>query len=164
MLGPSTANWTFLPSAPAFLIRNSVCASVEGLENVIERRGGIVERAADQRLRRGGAAPHIDQLDVEALVAEISADAGDLEGRGAQQIAAEGELDRLRRAFHHSARQQRGGARGQRRALQHAAPSHWFRQRRLATDVRKALKAVGFAAVHGYLPKAGIRRMPLELA
>src|SRR5262249_3107363 len=56
-----------------------VRAAVEGLENVVERRGRIVERAADERLRRGRAAAHIDELHVEALVAEKSAHARDLE-------------------------------------------------------------------------------------
>jgi hypothetical protein len=71
-----------------------VGTSIEGLENVIEGRGRIIERPSDQGLRRGGAAPHVDELHVEAFIPEMAAGACDLIWRGAQNIAAESELNR----------------------------------------------------------------------
>ena len=61
----------------------------------VERGGGIVDGAADQRLHRGAAAAGIDELDVEPVVLEQAAGARDLVRHAAQELAAIGELDAL---------------------------------------------------------------------
>ena len=66
-----------------------------GGDRHVERGGGVVDRAADQRLHGGAAAAGIDQLDVEPVVLEQAAGARDLVGHAAKELAAIGELDAL---------------------------------------------------------------------
>jgi len=64
-------------------------ATVDSFDDIIERRRGIINCAADQRLRCRRTAAHIDEFDVEPLIAEIPAFPGDLKGRDTQNRAAE---------------------------------------------------------------------------
>jgi hypothetical protein len=54
-----------------------------GLNGDVERGGGVIDRAADQRLHGGVAAAGIDELHVEPMGLEVSAGAGDLVGHAA---------------------------------------------------------------------------------
>src|SRR5439155_259636 len=105
-----------------------VGTAVDRLDDVVERRRGVVDCAADQRLRRRGAAAHVDEIYVEALVAKIATRPGDLKGRDAQDRAAKGELDRaaLGKAAGGTTRHQRRGASKQPGTLQYRAPFHGF--------------------------------------
>ena len=89
----------------------------EGGDGDVERRRGVIDGVADQRLHRRAAAAGVDQLDIEAVLLEVAGRARDLVRHAAQELAAIGELDapalRLRGA--------RQGARDDGRALQQSA-------------------------------------------
>ena len=63
------------------------------LQRDVERRAGIVDGAAHQRLHRRVPAAGVDELDGQPLRGEVPAHPRDLVGHDAQELAAEGEPD-----------------------------------------------------------------------
>ena len=90
----------------------------------VQRGGGIIDRAADQRLHRGIAAAGVDELHIEPMILEVAGRARDFVRHAAQKLAAIGELDLLALRFGAGGSRRRDDACDQRRALEQRAPRH----------------------------------------
>ena len=90
----------------------------------VQRGGGIIDRAADQRLHGGVAAAGVDQLHIEPMILEVAGRARDFVRHSAQKLAAIGELDLLALRFGAGGSGRRDDACDQRRPLEQRASRH----------------------------------------
>jgi hypothetical protein len=126
-------------------------APVDGLNHVVERGRAVVDRAADQGLRRRRAASHVNKIHVKTSFAEIVALAGDFERRDAQDCAAKGKLDRAAfgEAAACAAHDQWRCPGEQTSPLQHRAASDSFFEGLFLSDLDRTLEPIALAAIHG---------------